>query len=93
MELREEMRVAVANAVSKKNPGQFAFIKTALDAEEGKHEVRVKAAREKAYQAERKKRGVKGAAWGDSDDGEGSSDEDGFVVRGGAVYSNHIYAP
>jgi hypothetical protein len=44
-------------------------------------EVRVKAAREKAYQAERKKRGVKGTAWGDSEDGA-SSDEDGVVVRG-----------
>ena len=41
------MRVAVANAMSKKNPGQFAFIKTALDAEGAKHDVRVKAARER----------------------------------------------
>eukprot|EP00740_Mantoniella_antarctica_P001964 CAMPEP_0181363588 /NCGR_PEP_ID=MMETSP1106-20121128/8831_1 /TAXON_ID=81844 /ORGANISM="Mantoniella antarctica, Strain SL-175" /LENGTH=235 /DNA_ID=CAMNT_0023478041 /DNA_START=217 /DNA_END=920 /DNA_ORIENTATION=- len=83
LELREEMRVAVVNAASKRNPGQFAFIKTALDAEEAKHDTRVKAAREKAYQAERKRRGVEGAAWGESDDGAGgSSDDDGVVCRG-----------
>ena len=60
-DLREEMRVAVANGMDKRNPGQFAFIKTALDAEEVKHDH--VAAREKAYAKERK-RGVKGAAWG-----------------------------
>lgn len=80
LELREEMRVAVANGVRTKNPGQFAFIKTALDAEEAKHDAKVKAAREKAYQAERKKRGVKGEAWGGSDE-YNSSDEE-VVVRG-----------
>ena len=76
-ELREEMRVAVANGMDKRNPGQFAFIKTALDAEEVKHDHVVKAAREKAYAKERKKRGVKGAAWGSSDEGEDASDDDG----------------
>ena len=76
-DLREEMRVAVANGMDKRNPGQFAFIKTALDAEEVKHDHVVKAAREKAYAKERKKRGVKGAAWGSSDEGEDASDDDG----------------
>ena len=75
-DLREEMRVAVANGMDKRNPGQFAFIKTALDAEEVKHDHVVKAAREKAYAKERKKRGVKGAAWGSSDEGEDASDDD-----------------
>ena len=76
-DLREEMRVAVANGMDKRNPGQFAFIKTALDAEEVKHDHAVKAAREIAYAKERKKRGVKGAAWGSSDEGEDASDDDG----------------
>ena len=75
-DLREEMRVAVANGMDKRNPGQFAFIKTALDAEEVKHDHAVKAAKEKAYAKERKKRGVKGAAWGSSG-GEDASDDDG----------------
>ena len=42
-DLREEMRVAAANGMDKRNPGQFAFIKTALDAEEAKHDAAVKA--------------------------------------------------
>ena len=61
LELREEMRVALANGLDKKNPGRFAFVKTALDAEEAKHDAAVKSAREKAYAQERKRRGVRGA--------------------------------
>ena len=80
-DLREEMRVAAANGMDKRNPGQFAFIKTALDAEEAKHDVAVKAARERAYAKERKKRGVKGAAWGSSDEGEDASDDDSWRER------------
>ena len=84
-DLREEMRVAVANGMDKRNPGQFAFISTALDAEEVKHDHVVKAAREKAYAKERKKCGVKGGAWGSSDEGEDASDDEqlaGTASRG-----------
>ena len=84
-DLREEMRVAAANGMDKRNPGQFAFIKTALDAEEAKHDAAVKAARTKAYAKERKKRGVRGAAWGSSDEGEDASDDEDSIPRRGSL--------
>ena len=62
VQLREEHRVAVANGMDRKNPGQFAFVKTALDAEETKHRAALAAAREKAYAKARARTGVKGAA-------------------------------
>ena len=86
LNIREEMRIANANDLSKKNPKSYAFVKSALDAEEAKHDANVKAAREKAYQRERTRRGVRGAAWGDSesgeDDGFASEEETGVGIRG-----------
>ena len=84
LELREEMRVALANGLDKKNPGRFAFVKTALDAEEAKHDAAVKSAREKAYAQERKRRGVRGAHDFDQDlsSSDGDESEDAIIVRG-----------
>ena len=36
-DLREEMRVALATGLEKKNPGAYSFLKAALDVEEAKH--------------------------------------------------------
>jgi hypothetical protein len=84
VELREEMRLATLADAQKKNPGRFAFIKTALELETSKYEVAVEAARRKAYAEERERRGVAGNDGGD--DGASSSDDDEeqtrFVFRG-----------
>ena len=61
-ELREEMRLATLHETRKKNPGRFAFIETALKAEERKHETAVETARRRAYAAERRRRGVR-SSW------------------------------
>ena len=57
-ELREEMRLAQIQDTQKKNPGRFAFIKTALDLEESKYANVVEKKRREAYERERKKKGV-----------------------------------
>ena len=75
-DLREEMRVAVANGMDKRNPGQFAFIKTALDAEEVKHDHAVKAARRSPTRRNARSAGSRERV-GSSDEGEDASDDDG----------------
>ena len=84
-ELREEMRLAQIQDTQKKNPGRFAFIKTALDLEESKYANVVEKKRREAYERERKKKGVRG---GGNDDDESSSDDSDFnqpVFRGSAA--------
>ena len=93
-ELREEMRAATLRETREKNPGRFAFIETALAVEEKKYETALDAARRRAYAAERRRRGVRGAAGagsgsarGDetSDASETDSDDAPFAIRGSAA--------
>ena len=85
-ELREEMRVATLRDTQKKNPGRFAFIKTALDSEEAKFGVAVEKARREAYDRERAKKGVRGGAGeAESSDSDADAGEERPLFRGSAA--------
>ena len=73
-DLREEMRIAEATGLKKKNPGSYSFLKAALDVEEGKHARAVEAARKRDYAKARSRKGVKGDAGLDAELSSGDED-------------------
>lgn len=81
-DLREEMRVALATGLEKKNPGAYSFLKAALDVEEAKHSKLVDAARKRDYAKARKSKGVRGDAGLDATLSSGDDDDDVPRVRG-----------
>ena len=81
-DLREEMRVALATGLEKKNPGAHSFLKAALDVEEAKHSKLVDAARKRDYAKARKSKGVKGDAGLDATLSSGDDEDDVPRVRG-----------
>ena len=81
-EAREEMRVALATGLEKKNPGAYSFLKAALDVEEAKHSKLVDAARKRDYAKARKSKGVRGDAGLDATLSSGDDDDDVPRVRG-----------
>lgn len=80
-ELREEMRVAEATGLAKKNPGRYSFVKAALEVEEAKHAKKVEEARKAEYARARSRKGVRGDA-GLDDALSSGDDEDKPVIRG-----------
>ena len=73
-DLREEMRIAEATGLKKKNPGSYSFLKAALDVEEGKHARALEAARKRDYAKARSRKGVKGDAGLDAELSSGDED-------------------
>ena len=80
-ELREEMRVAEATGMAKKNPGRYSFVKAALEVEEAKHAKKVEAARKAEYARARSRKGVRGDAGLDEALSSGE-EEDAPAIRG-----------
>ena len=82
LELREEMRMADAAGLAKKNPGRYSFLKAALEVEEAKHATKVEAARKKEYAKARSRKGVRGDAGLELDALSSGEEDDVPRVRG-----------